>query len=132
MKAVAFEHDRLVVRPSEAEPSPGPDEVLIRVSACAVSRIDASVLKVHHDLQESVGVGFEVSGVIRELGSNVTEFALGDEVISSPTSWAPSTLSATPNALELPGDAGHGPVAARYEDCWLRRMLLCLQRLVRP
>ena len=72
----------LVVQDME-DPSPGPDEVLIKVMACGV---DGTDLK----LQEGFGyrpdlpfiTGHEPAGAVHEIGVNVAEFQPGDHVIT--------------------------------------------------
>src|SRR5439155_21893503 len=62
-------------------PQPAAEEVLVRVLACGVCRTDLHVvegdLPVH---RTGVVPGHEVVGVVEELGTGVTEFALGDRV----------------------------------------------------
>ncbi|HSQ24109.1 MAG TPA: zinc-dependent alcohol dehydrogenase family protein [Pyrinomonadaceae bacterium] len=62
-------------------PSPGPDEVLVRVKACGVCRTDLHV--VEGDLPPrlpSVIPGHQVVGEVAGLGSNVESPAVGDRV----------------------------------------------------
>lgn len=69
---------RLVTRPV---PSPGPDELLVRVVACGVCRTDLHVvegdLPVH---REHVTPGHEVVGEVVAVGGDVTTHAVGDRV----------------------------------------------------
>ena len=62
-------------------PSPAPDELLVRVRACAVCRTDLHVvegeLPVH---REHVTPGHMVVGTVDALGGGVTGYALGDRV----------------------------------------------------
>jgi propanol-preferring alcohol dehydrogenase len=62
-------------------PEPGPDELLVRVSACAVCRTDLHVAE--GDLpphRPRVVPGHEVVGVVAGAGPEVTGFAAGDRV----------------------------------------------------
>lgn len=64
-----------------AVPSPGPDEVLVRVRSCGVCRTDV------HYRDGIIGndfpylLGHEAAGTVVETGPNVTEVAVGDDVI---------------------------------------------------
>jgi NADPH:quinone reductase-like Zn-dependent oxidoreductase len=67
-----------------ARPSPGPGELLVRVHAAAINPVDAlartfgerSVARA----QLPYIPGFDLSGVVAEVGEGVTRFAPGDEV----------------------------------------------------
>ena len=67
-------------------PSPGPGEVLVRVVATAVNPVDA---KLRADgrrmaLQPPVILGYDVAGVVEEIGPGVSAFRPGDEVHYTP------------------------------------------------
>jgi NADPH:quinone reductase-like Zn-dependent oxidoreductase len=65
-------------------PTPGPSEVLIRVHAASVNPIDwkmrAGCVKEVFPLTFPATLGWDVSGVVEEIGANVTRFKRGDEV----------------------------------------------------
>ena len=64
-----------------ADPAPGPDQVLIQVSACAVCRTDLHVMD--GELTEPklpLILGHEIVGRVTALGTNVIRFAIGDRV----------------------------------------------------
>lgn len=68
-------------------PKPGKGEVLIEVKACGVNFADCCVrMGVYSSAKEFVGwpitPGFEVSGIIAEVGEGVTRFAKGQKVIA--------------------------------------------------
>ena len=66
-------------------PEPGPGQVLITVAAAAVNPVDAytrsggfpALAELGHD----IGIGWDVAGVIAQVGPEVTTFAVGDAVI---------------------------------------------------
>src|ERR1700678_2002002 len=62
-------------------PSPGPDQVLVRVHACGVCRTDLHV--VDRELAEPklpLVPGHEIVGVVAAKGARVERFAVGDRV----------------------------------------------------
>lgn len=78
-------------------PVAGPRDVLIELYAAAVNPID---WKIRSGYQRAViryklphTLGLDGSGVVREIGSKVTRFAVGDEVYTSPTHRRPGTYA---------------------------------------
>ena len=67
------------------DPKVGPDAVLVEVRAAAVNPVDWKAREGHLDgMLEAVFPvvpGWDVSGVVVQLGISVTEFEVGDEVI---------------------------------------------------
>ena len=68
-------------------PVPGPYDLLIDVHACALNPID---FKVRHGALAKgrpmpIVLGFDVSGVVRDMGKAVNGFRVGDEVYASPS-----------------------------------------------
>ncbi|GMV99751.1 MAG: sorbitol dehydrogenase [Candidatus Hydrogenedentota bacterium] len=81
MKAAVLEAlERLVVK-EVPTPAPGDDEVLVRVSACAVCGSDIRMF--HHGnnrLTPPAIMGHEAAGVVESVGKNVHKFRAGDRV----------------------------------------------------
>ncbi len=65
-------------------PEPGPTEVLVRVHAAGVNPVDAKTRANGGFLTPPCVLGWDVSGVVEEVGFGVTLFAPGDEVIGMP------------------------------------------------
>lgn len=65
-------------------PKPGPGEILIRVAAAGINRVDID--QKNGDYKAPAGssplLGLEVSGTVAELGDGAAEFALGDRVMA--------------------------------------------------
>jgi synaptic vesicle membrane protein VAT-1 len=66
---------------------PGPDEVLIETKACGINFADCCVrMGVYSSAKKYVGwpitPGFEVSGLIKAIGSNVTSLFVGQRVVA--------------------------------------------------
>ena len=82
--AVAKARDSLEIR-DLPEPKPGPGEVLVRVTAAGVNPVDWKVRARGGFLGEPpFTVGWDVAGVVEELGAGVTRFAVGDRVFGMP------------------------------------------------
>lgn len=64
------------------KPQPGPGQLLVKVCACGVNPVDAKIRRGALDLSFSFPLllGFDVSGVVEEVGEDVRDFAPGDEV----------------------------------------------------
>ncbi|WP_158819689.1 NADP-dependent oxidoreductase [Granulicella sp. S156] len=66
------------------DPQPGKGEVLVRVAAAGLNPIDwklrSGAMKEYMPLQLPVILGYDFSGVVREVGEDVTKFAVGDRV----------------------------------------------------
>ena len=68
-------------------PVPGEHDLLIEVHACGLNPIDFKVRRgaLAKGRQLPIILGFDVSGVVREVGKAVTTFHSGDEVYASPS-----------------------------------------------
>lgn len=63
------------------DPTPGPDEIRIRVHACGVCHTDLHMVEGELDLPSlPVIPGHQIVGVVDQLGANVTRFRSGDRV----------------------------------------------------
>lgn len=91
MKAVRFHKHggpEVLVYEDAPDPSPGGDEALVRVKACALNRLDVW----ERDGLPNVEIplphisGSDISGVVEQVPPEEKEFAKGDEVIVSPGS----------------------------------------------
>jgi len=71
--------------PQAKAPTLLPTNVLIQVRACGVSNIDKRVVSGDlSDIKPSTGIiGYEVSGIVGQIGSSVQGYAIGDEVVAS-------------------------------------------------
>lgn len=64
------------------QPKPQAGEVLVKVKASAVNRADIvkRVGKYPNQAKENISLGLEVSGIVEEVGSNISKYKIGDEV----------------------------------------------------
>lgn len=82
----AGSYDQLKIK-EFPNPKPGKGEVLIETRACGVNFADCIVrMGLYQSAKEFVGwpitPGFEVSGVVTEVGEGITKFSLGQKVIA--------------------------------------------------
>ncbi|OBJ46883.1 NADPH:quinone reductase [Mycolicibacterium mucogenicum] len=94
-----------VLRVVDVEPpAPGPTQVRIAVRAAGVNPIDWKILGGYMrelmPLELPAGVGSDVAGVVDAVGSEVTEWAVGDEVLGRSTTGSFADL-ALAEAAEL-------------------------------
>ncbi|MFD5520735.1 zinc-dependent alcohol dehydrogenase family protein [Streptomyces sp. NPDC127066] len=91
---------------------PGPGEVLLRVDALGLNRAEALFRSGGYYYQPSLPgsrLGYEAAGEVVALGAGVTDFAVGDQVLTTITSEM-SANGAYGDALRLPaGDLIHRP-----------------------
>lgn len=75
-----------VLKMSEKErPTLGPHDILIKVKAAGVNRPDVIQRKGYYPAPEGETqdiLGLEVAGIVEAIGSDVTQWAIGDEVLS--------------------------------------------------
>lgn len=65
-------------------PTPKPDEVLIRIKACGVCGTDHSLFVGGYPANYPVVIGHEFSGIVEEVGQDVTTVIPGDRVTADP------------------------------------------------
>ena len=111
MRAVRFHEygDATVLQLEDINaPAIGEDQVLVRVVAAATNILDIA-LREGQRLEAFPGAlpsgqGFDLAGTIVEIGSNVTGFVVGDDVIG----WAPRRAQADYAAVDA-GELAHKP-----------------------
>ena len=64
------------------EPSPGDDEIKVKVYACGVCGTDLHILHGQYPSSPPVTLGHEFSGYVTEVGRYVKNFQVGDRVVS--------------------------------------------------
>jgi putative PIG3 family NAD(P)H quinone oxidoreductase len=90
------------------DPVCGPDEVLVDVVAAAVNRADLLQRQGHYPPPPGASeiLGLECSGVISEVGADVTGWAVGDEVCALLSGGGYAERVAVPAGQLLPKPAG--------------------------
>jgi S-(hydroxymethyl)glutathione dehydrogenase/alcohol dehydrogenase len=83
-KAVVFRGDGVTVHVEDilVDP-PGPGEIMIKLAACGVCHSDLSVTNGTLPLPAPVVLGHEGAGVVAQVGEGVTDFKVGDHVITA-------------------------------------------------
>jgi NADPH:quinone reductase-like Zn-dependent oxidoreductase len=94
-------------------PTPGEGEVLIRVYAAAVNPLDwklrSGYIQIWSPHSFPLILGFDVAGVIEEVGPGVADFAVGDEVYAAPETGGYAECVTVPIA-----EVAHKPHALDY------------------
>jgi len=85
MKAVqmhAFGGPEVLIYDTVPRPNPGSDELLVRVNAAGVNPIDWKIREgiFREGVQLPLIPGKDIAGVVEAVGSNVTDFAVGDAI----------------------------------------------------
>ncbi|MGW0181375.1 alcohol dehydrogenase catalytic domain-containing protein, partial [Nocardia sp. NPDC003345] len=95
------------------EPEPGPNQLLVDVDAVGVNYIDTYFRTGTYPRPVPYIPGSEGTGIVAEIGSEVTGFAAGDRIAwaAGPNSYAPRTVVDAAVAVAVPGDVDP-PVAA--------------------
>jgi 2-desacetyl-2-hydroxyethyl bacteriochlorophyllide A dehydrogenase len=83
MRAAVYREKRRLVVEERPVPQPGPHDVLLRVSHCGVCGSDLHMVLEGWGRPDSIG-GHEFSGRIEALGSAVTDWELGANVVAGP------------------------------------------------
>lgn len=67
-------------------PDPGPNEVRLRVEACALNRLDVFARLGHPEADHAFPrqTGGDIAGVVEDLGPDVDEWSVGDRVVVYP------------------------------------------------
>jgi len=87
MKAARFYGEKGVLKVEEVpKPSPGKDEVLVKVAACGVCHTDLHYIDhgVPTFKEPPIILGHEASGIVEEVGEEVKKFKPGDRVLIPP------------------------------------------------
>lgn len=103
-----FGGPEVLVPGSAPTPSPGPHEVLIEVHAAGVNRADVLQREGHYEPPPGAPawLGLEVAGVVTEVGADVTQWAIGDEVCALLPGGGYAQMVTVDAGLALPIPAG--------------------------
>ena len=87
-----------------SDPTPGPGELLIDVEAIGVNFIEIYQREGLYQMQKPFTPGSEAAGTVAALGEGVTEFQVGDRVVSQNVkgSYAERALVPADKAVRIP------------------------------
>ena len=108
-------------------PTLKPDQLLIEVQAAGVNFIDTQLRSGLYKRPLPVALGNEGAGIIRELGSDVSGFNVGDRVawVQSPGSYARWKVVAADQVFALPGAVSCEAAAATLFQGMTAHYLAC-------
>src|SRR5262249_26562629 len=84
MRAAVLDRPRHLVVDDLSEPSPAPDEVLVRVAACGVCGTDRAIYAGDYPVSHPLVLGHELAGTVVARGVEVNGVAVGDRVTVDP------------------------------------------------
>ncbi|MEM7539808.1 MAG: alcohol dehydrogenase catalytic domain-containing protein [Chloroflexota bacterium] len=86
MKQAIYKGNKTIEVSAGQAQVPGPDEVRIDVAYCGICGTDLHIFLGHMDQRVDIPqvVGHEMSGIVAEVGSNVTAWQAGDPVVVRP------------------------------------------------
>jgi threonine dehydrogenase-like Zn-dependent dehydrogenase len=67
------------------EPSPGPQDALVRIAACGICGTDVSYVHMGGITGAPMALGHEMAGVVEWVGADVRSVAVGDRVVVCPS-----------------------------------------------
>jgi NADPH2:quinone reductase len=108
MRAIVAESAEQLVWQDMPDVSPGPGEVLIKVAAAGVNRADVlqAAGKYPPPPGASETIGLEVSGVVADVGADVTKWSVGQEVCALLSGGGYAEYVAVPAGQVLPIPSG--------------------------
>lgn len=99
MKAISFtqhalpiDHPQALIDISLPRPTPGPRDLLVEVRAVSVNPVDTKV-RAGTITKEPIILGWDATGIVREVGAEVTLFQPGDEVFYAGSIARPGSYS---------------------------------------
>jgi len=84
MKSLKIPEPEKAVVEDLPQPSPGPAELLIKVMACGICGTDIHIFRGEYFGEYPIIPGHEFSGIVEEVGIQVTRFKPGDHVAVEP------------------------------------------------
>jgi S-(hydroxymethyl)glutathione dehydrogenase / alcohol dehydrogenase len=85
--AILWERGKpMSIEPAELDP-PGPGEILVEIKAAGVCHSDLHPARDDWPMRTPIVLGHEGSGIVREIGANVTRVKPGDHIVLC---WAPA------------------------------------------
>jgi NADPH:quinone reductase-like Zn-dependent oxidoreductase len=119
----SYGHADAVVINEVAVPSPGPGQVLVEVHASSINPVDTWIREGkrqdRYPLQLPITLGYDVAGVVKQLGEGVTSLNAGDEVYGQAAAttggsgaFAEYALARATRLARMPRNLGFGEAAS--------------------
>jgi len=108
--------------------SPGPDQIKVKNIAIGLNFIDTYHRSGLYPVQLPSGIGLEGAGIITEIGSNVNELSIGDNVAyagGSPGAYAEEKILPAQIAVKIPDGISHKIAACIMTKGLTTYYLLC-------
>ena len=98
------------------DPTPGPGELVVNIEAIGVNYLEIYQREGVYPMQRPFTPGSEAAGTIRSLGTGVTEFRVGDRVVSQSMrgAYASRALVAADRAVKIPDGVSTKHAAAVF------------------
>ena len=116
-------------------PRPGPNDVLIRVAATSLNRLDVFMREGSHGTRITPPhvLGRDIAGEVAELGAEVEGFQVGDRVVASGTgSYAEYALAPAERTFHLPETCSYDEAGALPTAGLTAYQMLVNRARVRP
>jgi NADPH2:quinone reductase len=108
--------------------SPGPDQIKVKNIAIGLNYIDTYHRSGLYPVPLPSGIGLEGAGVIKEVGSNVSELSVGDNVAyagGTPGAYAEERILPAQIAVKIPDGISHKVAACIMTKGLTTHYLLC-------
>jgi len=108
--------------------SPGPDQIKVKNIAIGLNYIDTYHRSGLYPVPLPSGIGLEGAGVITEIGANVSELSIGDNVAyagGSPSAYAEERILPAQIAVKIPDGISHKVAACIMTKGLTTHYLLC-------
>ncbi|WP_430786309.1 zinc-binding dehydrogenase [Virgibacillus flavescens] len=112
MKAFVHDNQKLDIK-SIKDPSLKEDEVLVGIRSAGLNRRDIGIPGRRGKEETTLVLGSDGAGIIEKIGSNVTDFAVGDEVIINPSLNWENLSDTSPQGFDILGFPTHGTFAEK-------------------
>jgi NADPH2:quinone reductase len=130
MKAVRFHETggpEVLIHEDVEEPTPGPGEIKLKIQAAGVNYVDIMRRRgdpMHEPSPTPFCIGYEMAGVVAEVGSDVASPQVGDVVFVNTGSGGYAQYAVVPAELAVPVPEGLTPV--QIVALWLQGLTAML------
>ena len=112
MKAFVLEYGDLKIK-SMPEPKPESNEIIVKLKAAGLNRRDLYIPNRRGSDKEALILGSDGAGIVESIGTDVTRFKVGDEVIINPSLNWHENSDAPPKGFDILGMPDHGTFAEK-------------------